>query len=400
MVKLSVIIPTRNRQKYCITTIKSLAKSDQQNIEFVVGDNSDDPDVMAEFFQDFDDQRFKFVPSGERIYSMVENWNRLVPFSSGEWLCFIGDDDYIDPELPDFIEGLQASFPQVDALNWMSFNYVWPDLRGSGGRLHMSANSGVYMQTTKEMLRRVYYWDGAADRPVCGYGIYHSAQKRELIETVRETFGGEYFVHQIVDYENICKTILVAKGMVLSERPFSVQGACAASNSAAIAKPELTKAVVDKFMEEVNQSKMGAFHPKNFPFQDSMGLTAVIGATILWVIQEYGLDVKGWEPNFVKACQNFCEMAPHKEEYNIRKKAYRQAIREWEDGQYLKHFNPKPPRNREGSVAYQGLHKNRLHLDHDLNGISLPGDAFDALKAAMPSVEFMIKQLDRAKKAA
>lgn len=400
MVKLSVCIPSRNRQKYCIETIKSLAKSDVQDFEVIVGDNSDDPEPLATFFETFDDKRFKYVPPAERALSMVDNWNRLIEYTSGEWVSVIGDDDYIDPNVTAFISGLQKTVPDVDALSWMSMHYIWPDVRQEDAKMTVPTEVGVYVHSQKEMLRRMYYWEGATDRPVCAYGIYHGALKRDLLETIKDTFGGKYFIHQVVDYESIAKTILVAKKMVICQRPLSIMGACAASNSAGTLDPKLWKVRMKTFTDEVKNSDKVMYHPSGFPFPDDLGLTATVASTILWVVQEYGLEIVGWEKNFVLACQNFCESAGTTEEFDIRRKAYAKAIRRWKAGRYLKYFNPKPVGRAGKALAFQGTHKGKMYVNSDINGAKTPGEAFDAVQCIMPSIEFVLSQFVPLKKAA
>jgi hypothetical protein len=143
------------------------------------------------------------------------------------------------------------------------------------------------------------------------------------------------------------------------------------------------------------------YQPKGFPFPDDLGLTAVIGSAILWVIQEYELEVVGWEKNFVMACANDCQSAGTLEEFNLRRKAYAKAIRKWKAGRYLKHFNPVFNK-KEGSEfhSFQGFHKGKIYLDSELNGVKTPGEAYDALQCIMPSVEFILNQLKPLRKAA
>lgn len=400
MVKLSVCIPSRNRQKYCIETIKSLARSDVKDFEVIVGDNSDDPEPLATFFETFDDKRFKYVPPGERVFSMVENWDRLIEYTCGEWVSFIGDDDYIDPNLATLIFGIEKVVPDIDALSWMSANYVWPDIRPKDSKMSVPSGTGIFLHSQEENLNRIFYWKGATDRPACNYGIYHGALKRELLETIKSVFGGKYFSHPIVDYETICKTILVAKKTVLCQRPMSVMGACAASNSASMIDPSLTKERVKVFTDEVKKSHGDWHRPSGFPFPDELGLTASVGSTILWVIQNYGLEVQGWEKNFVFACKNYCETAGTRDEFNARRKAYTIAIRKWKAGRYLKYFTPQFTRESVNFLTFQGLYKDKIYVNSDINGAKTPGEAFDAIQCIMPSVEFVLSQLEPLKKAA
>lgn len=401
MVKVTVCIPSRNRQKYCIETIKSLAKSDQQNIEFIIGDNSDDPEVMIDFFKTFDDPRFKFVPSENRTLAMVENWNRLPQYACGDWIIFIGDDDYVDPDLANFVQGLENKIPDVDVLVWSTVTYSWPDVRLELHRLKVPSGSRLHIIEKEEILRRVFYWENATDRITANPGVYHALQRRSLLEANKATFGGQYFVHQEVDYESICKTALLAQKVIMSERPFSVMGACAASNSAGVINPtKYRKIRHDTFVKELETSETKFRAPKDFPFHSSMGLTAGVGAAILWVIQEYDLDVKGWEKNFVKACKTYCEAAPDLKEFKKRKRDYSRAIRQWHDGIHMSSFRPTWQEKKNNSLAFQGYIRQNLVINPMINNAKTPGQAFDAVRCVLSTPEFLLDNISAESKAA
>jgi glycosyltransferase involved in cell wall biosynthesis len=104
MVQLSICLPTRNRQAYCIKTIEALAESGGDDFEVIVSDNSDDPGPLGDYFaQQFSDPRFRLIPPGPSVLSMVDNWERVVGQAEGRWISVIGDDDYIDPRLAGMI---------------------------------------------------------------------------------------------------------------------------------------------------------------------------------------------------------------------------------------------------------------------------------------------------------
>ncbi|MCY0152682.1 glycosyltransferase [Hoeflea alexandrii] len=63
MVQLSICLPTRNRQSYCIETIKALAASESRGFEVIVADNSDDPGPLDAFLnKQLKDGRFRLIP--------------------------------------------------------------------------------------------------------------------------------------------------------------------------------------------------------------------------------------------------------------------------------------------------------------------------------------------------
>lgn len=98
---------------------------------------------------------------------MVENWDRLIEYTSGEWVSFIGDDDYIDPNLAAFISGLLETVPEVDAISWQLMNYIWPEIRPKNSKMSVPAETGIFLQFQEEMLARTFYWNGATDRIQC-----------------------------------------------------------------------------------------------------------------------------------------------------------------------------------------------------------------------------------------
>jgi glycosyltransferase involved in cell wall biosynthesis len=100
MTKISICVPSRNRQFWFQQTIRALLESKRGDVEFVFADNSDDASVMARFMEEFaGDPRIVYLPPGPRIYPMLDNWERTVAATSGDWVTVIGDDDYVDPDL-------------------------------------------------------------------------------------------------------------------------------------------------------------------------------------------------------------------------------------------------------------------------------------------------------------
>ena len=98
MPKLSICVPSRNRQYYFQHTIAALLESPRTDVEFVFADNSDDPSIMNNYMASISDARVTFLPSSDAALSMVDNWERMVAASTGEWVTVVGDDDYADPE--------------------------------------------------------------------------------------------------------------------------------------------------------------------------------------------------------------------------------------------------------------------------------------------------------------
>ena len=62
--RLSICVPSRNRQYYFQKTIEGLLRSKRDDIEFVFVDNSDDPSVMNDYMRAHaGDPRIVYLPS-------------------------------------------------------------------------------------------------------------------------------------------------------------------------------------------------------------------------------------------------------------------------------------------------------------------------------------------------
>ncbi|WP_242121422.1 glycosyltransferase family 2 protein [Sphingomonas lacusdianchii] len=125
---LSIVIPTKNRQEQCIQTIRSVL-SFQDDFELVVFDSSDDGDLLAREFAALGDQRIKHhhVPA---LKNMTQCFEEAVKYAHGDFICMIGDDDGVTPQLFSWTrraqrEGLTSvtSDPRVYAA------YNWPGIR-------------------------------------------------------------------------------------------------------------------------------------------------------------------------------------------------------------------------------------------------------------------------------
>jgi len=116
---LSICVPSRNRQAYFQQTIIGLLQNRNADTEFVFADNSDDGRIMRNFLAPYgQDPLVRFLPSEDRVLSMQENWERTIKASTGTWISFIGDDDYVDPAVSKFIAKIQSSRPNVEAIDW------------------------------------------------------------------------------------------------------------------------------------------------------------------------------------------------------------------------------------------------------------------------------------------
>jgi hypothetical protein len=135
---LSIAIPTKNRQPYLINLVDELLRSDRQDFEIVLQDNSDDDQLFA-YVAGLDDARVHYAYVGEWI-SVVDNCDAAVRRCSGDYVCMLGDDDGV--MLDEALEEMAAAKREgADAVMGPVLLYTWPDIThrnisGLGGKLY------------------------------------------------------------------------------------------------------------------------------------------------------------------------------------------------------------------------------------------------------------------------
>lgn len=101
MPKLSVIIPTYNSAKTIGATLNSIQQQHFKNIEIVIVDGlSQDgtQSIIDAFQQSSTSIEIKFV--SERDNGIYDAMNKAIAMANGEWLYFLGSDDYFyDPQV-------------------------------------------------------------------------------------------------------------------------------------------------------------------------------------------------------------------------------------------------------------------------------------------------------------
>ncbi|WP_417417784.1 glycosyltransferase family 2 protein [Hoeflea sp.] len=384
MTLLSICIPTRNRQIYAMSAVRELLTSQRQDFEVVLADNSDDAAPLAQFAKEYADPRLKLLPPQDEVLSMRANWERIVPETSGEWISYIGDDDYLDPELCEVIRVSKKSVPNMDALTWGRLYFVWPEARTAPEVTKMPNGSHLIGIKKEDMIRKLFFWEDASDRPKCPFGVYHGAVKRTVLEDIRTTFSGQYFSHQIVDYDNICRTLMVASSFVYFERPMSVFGACKASNTMGLRDAKAAKTVTEIFRREMD----GTIEASNFPFPIELGITAQIGHVIESFKQEQGIEINAWEDNFIKACARNCESQHDRKLFEAQKDGYRKAIIEWKGKDALSAFDPKY-KYRPDIPPFIGFNDNELSLDMGIGDAASAAEFYGILDTMMFPVHLL-----------
>ena len=93
--KISLIIPTRERSHYLYYALQTALQIKDDNIEIIVSDNFSHDNTSA-VVERFTDTLLKYIRTPNRV-SMRENFNSAALKSTGDYIIFFGDDDGILP---------------------------------------------------------------------------------------------------------------------------------------------------------------------------------------------------------------------------------------------------------------------------------------------------------------
>ncbi|MEX1037197.1 MAG: glycosyltransferase [Sneathiella sp.] len=257
--KISIVIPTRNRSeflKYCLETC--LAASDP-DIEVVVSDNNSIDETRA-VVAEFTDQRLTYVNPGADL-SMRQNFEFALSHATGDYVIFIGDDDGVVPNGIATLRYLINKF-HPDIITWRHITYIWPHIEPAPteGVLKFRYRDfcgPVYKLDPKQILLDFYraritsYRDGA--------NIYHGCVSRAVIDKIKSK-GGEYFQGQIPDVNTALSNLTAASNLLWVRNPVTIAGAGEKSNGTAMNAPikitESQEKIADSFTELAQTDKI------------------------------------------------------------------------------------------------------------------------------------------------
>src|SRR5690606_35736912 len=99
----------------------------------------------------------------------------------------------------------EVLYRDVDSISWDCMTFQWPDNRPIVTLASIPMTSGASVQPKTLLVDLLFCWSEGKRRPSIGAGIYHGAVRKTLMERIRQTYGGRYFEHPNVDWENSCK---------------------------------------------------------------------------------------------------------------------------------------------------------------------------------------------------
>lgn len=231
---LSIVIPTRNRQKYALKSVKQILQFNDNDIQVVIQDNSDDRSLENQLLQ-LADSRIKYNYC-ENILSFVDNFSTAIELADGEYCCIIGDDDGITSPIIDVVRW--AKRHNVDAIKpEILFEYFWPNsinLKGHTDngliRLLDAPIKAQRIDTNQEILTLLKN-GGQHYGTLNMVKLYHGIVRKSCIEAIKSTTG-KYFGGLSPDIYIAVALSLTSKTVLQINFPLTIAGVCGNSGSA------------------------------------------------------------------------------------------------------------------------------------------------------------------------
>ncbi|MDX7494646.1 glycosyltransferase [Providencia stuartii] len=239
---LSIVIPTKGRNKYIIEVINSLLHMNLNSTEIVIQDNNELDELSNKFAS--------YISSGKIIYnhtkdplSFISNFEKAVSLAQAKYITVIGDDDLVNPKIESIIADI-AEKHDFEAIipSTRSLFYIWPDtyslskskrLVSGKGLLTMRSYSGTLTKVNVEKEIHDFFNNGCLDYLDTNMPrLYHGIVKRETIVKIKDTYGF-FFGGLTPDIYASIMLSLHTKNVFRLDYPLTIPGVCRKSGSAA-----------------------------------------------------------------------------------------------------------------------------------------------------------------------
>ena len=232
--KVSIIIPTRERAQYLNYSIQTALKVKDDDTEIIVCDNASQ-DNTADVVKKFSDPRLKYVNTGTRI-SMRENFNFALNASAGDYVTFFGDDDGILPGQFKFLRQFLETH-QPDGVSWNRATYGWPvdgyGKKTGGLRLYQRSTYGAgYAYDPRERNLDALMGCRLSALNPSTPNVYHGCVSRAYLNKVAPS-PEVFFDSAIPDVNFEYRAIMTGGKFLHADHPFSISGHSPASTGGA-----------------------------------------------------------------------------------------------------------------------------------------------------------------------
>lgn len=222
---LSIVIPTKDRYLYLKHFISLVDTFATDEVELVIQDNTLENTEIIDFLDQKDFSFVKYFHESTNL-SIVQNSDLAILHSSGEYVCYMGDDDAVMPNIVHYTKWMKKNC--IDALKSSDIIYYWPDTKpgrhisNSGKLIFKKYSKNIINRNPKDALLNVLR-KGCLNKgniPV----VYHGIVKRSILDICYEQ-AGTFFPAPCPDMANGVAMSLMVNNYAYVDEPIVISGA-------------------------------------------------------------------------------------------------------------------------------------------------------------------------------
>ncbi len=224
---LSIVVPTKDRYFYLEKLIRLIASFNFGNeVEMVIQDNTADNTKIKHFLKENSFDFIVYNHYSEQIPISLNSDNAIFN-SSGEYVCFIGDDDGVTRYILDGVRWMKNY--GVDVAKPAEVYYLWPDAIeavniSESALIHYKKFTGKVRFVTpfEELMKSLRL--GFPDRGNMPL-VYHGIASRSTLDEIYKKCG-TYFPGNSPDIANAVALSLCTRKFAIINLPWVIYGSC------------------------------------------------------------------------------------------------------------------------------------------------------------------------------
>lgn len=220
--KISVLLPTRNRLELLRQAVESVRDQDDEDWEVVISDNHSEQDI-AGYIRSLGDERVRYLRT-PRSLPVTENWNNALAAAEGDYVIMLGDDDALLKGYFTAMRRLISTFSTPDLIYHSALLYAYPSvlpdqpdgyLKPYGYAPFFRGARQPYL-LGREPARALV--DAAMDfRVLYGFNMQFVTVSRRIIQELQR--DGPFYRSPFPDYYAMNMLFLRARQIVVEPRP-------------------------------------------------------------------------------------------------------------------------------------------------------------------------------------
>ncbi len=225
--KISVLIPTRDRLSLLRSAVQSVLRLDDEDCEVVISDNASSENV-AEYVDSLEDARIVYVKS-IRPLAVTENWNRALEHSSGDYIIMLGDDDALLSTYFSRTRQLIAEFDQPQVVYHNALVYAYPGVVPEEPHGYLrSEGYATFLRNARRPFRLEHDIAASMAQAAMGFRVRYGFNMqfvtvgRGLVDELSRS--GPFYRSPFPDYYAMNHLFLRASSIVVDPHPMVVIG--------------------------------------------------------------------------------------------------------------------------------------------------------------------------------